>query len=287
VIPRHSRNWSGAKSAKLLLGKAKVVFKRGQAMKSPFPGMGPGEEGMIPSSPNGTAAFRVLLLRSAGILGGVALLVVSAYFFIDKPVAWFVYHHDLSQCELFKWLTFTPVYIEIAAPWVIVWAAVSRAWRPLTRVEWAFLAAAVNLLITLVFKEHLKFVFGRYWPETFLPDKNPSLIQDGAYGFHFFHGGDAYASFPSGHTARIFAVMSVIWIAYPRWRWLCYLVCASVIVGLVGMNYHFVGDIIAGAALGFITGSYAARFFGLDGGAGAGPLPPPRVPSVSYPTPPI
>jgi hypothetical protein len=30
------------------------------------------------------------------------------------------------------------------------------------------------------------------------------------------------------------------------------------------MNYHFVGDIMAGAGLGSITGMYAAHFFRLD-----------------------
>jgi membrane-associated phospholipid phosphatase len=139
-------------------------------------------------------------------------------------------------------------------------------------------AAAVNLYITLVFKDHLKFAFGRYWPDTWLKTPNPSLVQDGAYGFHPFHGGEAFDSFPSGHTARIFAILSVVWIAAPRWRWLCVLGCGSVIVGLVGMNYHFVGDVIGGAGLGTITGMYAAHFFQLDS---SGPLTPPAQPELS------
>ncbi len=57
------------------------------------------------------------------------------------------------------------------------------------------------------------YVFGRDWPETWI-DNNPSLIRDGAYGFHPFHGNSAYGSFPSGHTARTLAVAAVVWIAY-------------------------------------------------------------------------
>jgi membrane-associated phospholipid phosphatase len=103
----------------------------------------------------------------------------------------------------------------------------------------------------------LGFAFGRYWPETWIDD-NPSLIGDGAYGFHPFHGGTAYRSFPSGHTARILAVATIVWIGYPRWRWACVLSSLAVAAGLIGMNYHFVGDVIAGGFVGGIVGAYIA-----------------------------
>jgi membrane-associated phospholipid phosphatase len=115
-------------------------------------------------------------------------------------------------------------------------------------------------MVAVAFEFYLKFLFGRYWPETWVDD-NPSLIGDGAYGFHPFHFGPAYGSFPSGHTARTVAVASVLWAAYPRWRLAWTAVAASVAVGRVGMNYHFVGDTIGGAFLGALTGMYAALFF--------------------------
>jgi hypothetical protein len=52
-------------------------------------------------------------------------------------------------------------------------------------------------------------------------------------------------------------------------------VAASVVLGLVGMNYHFVGDTIGGAFLGAWTGMYAARFFQVAPGV--------RVPGSSGP----
>jgi membrane-associated phospholipid phosphatase len=35
-------------------------------------------------------------------------------------------------------------------------------------------------------------------------------------------------------------------------------------VALVAMNYHFVGDVIAGAVLGCITGAWISRWFGIE-----------------------
>jgi membrane-associated phospholipid phosphatase len=60
------------------------------------------------------------------------------------------------------------------------------------------------------------------------------------------------------------AVVSVLWVAYPRAWPLWAAAAGSVMVGLVGMNYHFVGDVIAGAVLGTVTGMYTGRFLGLS-----------------------
>ena len=63
-----------------------------------------------------------------------------------------------------------------------------------------------------------------------------------------------YPSFPSGHTTRTLAGAAVVWIAYPRWRWACALASASVAVGLLVMDYHFVSDEIAALLLAASSG---------------------------------
>src|SRR5262249_32199585 len=115
------------------------------------------------------------------------------------------------------------------------------------------LLTALAYVASSAIKETLKYAFGRTWPETWI-NNNPSLIRDGVSGFNFFHGGPGYASFPSGHTAAIASVMVVLWICYPRGRPLYALLIATVVIGLLGANYHFLSDIIAG---GFIGGSAA------------------------------
>jgi membrane-associated phospholipid phosphatase len=205
---------------------------------------------------------RQLLARSSLILAVCAALVVVCYFFVDRPVASFVYREGFRRYVWLKWLTYAAEALEPLGLLVLLLTGLKAAWRPLTRFETALLAAAVNLLLTLTLKEYLKFAFGRYWPTTWVGD-NPSFIDNDAYGFHPFHRGAAYDSFPSGHTARIVAVVSVLWLAYPRWRWACGLAVAAVVVGLVGMNYHFVGDCVGGAGLGAITGLYTAALFRL------------------------
>ncbi len=201
---------------------------------------------------------RSLVVRSGLALLVCALLVTLCYFFVDRPVAWFVHDHVPSS-PLLVGPTLVPPVLWRLAPWVLILAVLWRAWQPGRRAQAVVLALPMSLIVAVAIKDQLKWCFGRYWPETWAHD-NPSLIQNGAYGFHPFHSGVAYESFPSGHTTIIFSLISVAWIVWPRWRWLWALAAASVIVGLIGSDYHFTGDVVAGAFLGSITGAFVARF---------------------------
>jgi membrane-associated phospholipid phosphatase len=223
--------------------------------------------GTVPETPRvcGSAwsevpSFRTLLRRVGVALPVCALLVTLAYFVVDRPIAFLVHDRHLNRFAVLEWLTHTVTGLDALAPVVVCLAAIRLAFGPLSRLERAVLAAALSLMVTFAYMYYLKFLFGRYWPETWVND-NPSLIRDNAYGFHPFHFEPAYGSFPSGHTARTVAALWVLGTAYPRWGWLCVVGAVSVAVGLVGMNYHFVGDTIGGAFLGACTGMYAARCF--------------------------
>jgi membrane-associated phospholipid phosphatase len=124
------------------------------------------------------------------------------------------------------------------------------------------LAACLGIVLADQFRLTLAYAFGRYWPDTWVDD-NPSLIRDDAYGFHPFQSGSAFGSFPSGHAARTLALAAILWIAYPRWRWACVLASLVEAVALVGMNYHFVSDVIAGGFVGAIVAAYTACCTGL------------------------
>jgi membrane-associated phospholipid phosphatase len=50
------------------------------------------------------------------------------------------------------------------------------------------------------------------------------------------------------------AVLSVLWIWYPRLKVIWIIGGIAVGVGLVGANYHFLSDVIAGAFLGISAG---------------------------------
>jgi len=124
--------------------------------------------------------------------------------------------------------------------------AVSHHLRPWKK---TLIACCLATVVALVLKDQLKYVFGRTFPESG-ETGSPSWIGTGAYGFHPFHGGAAWASFPSGHTAAVTAAAGVLWQRVRALRWVWGSAVVLVALALFGTDYHFVGDIVAGAYLG-------------------------------------
>ncbi len=200
--------------------------------------------------------LRPTLLRASTALALAAILVVICYFFVDRPVAFYVHDHGLAKYRVFKWLTYPPPWVQDWSPLALTVLVVRRAWGPFSRSEKALFVALVSLIVADQFRTSLGDVFGRYWPETW-HNNNPSLIGNGTYGFHPFQLGDDVGSFPSGHAARILGFAWVWWLAMPRWRPLLVLVCLPMLASLVLMNYHFVGDVVAGSVLGAVVATCA------------------------------
>ena len=187
-------------------------------------------------------------------LAATVVTVGIAYAWIDRPVSFYAHAH-LAQYRFFGQLPHLAEWLfGVAVVVFVVAGIVALLGRPLCRCHRVLLLASVSLTASATIKETLKFVFGRTWPETWT-NNNPSLIQNGVYGFNPFQGGNGwYSSFPSGHTTAACAAMSVLWICFPRYRPLYVIFVALVVGGLIGANYHFVSDIIAGGFIGISTG---------------------------------
>jgi membrane-associated phospholipid phosphatase len=205
----------------------------------------------------------VPLQKWAAGLGLTAVAVTVSYLWLDRPIAMSA-HGTTTQSPIFAELTYLPeplVPMSLLALFALgLWALVGQ---PLYKPHRVVLLCSISLIVAESFKNELKFIFGRTRPETWI-NGNPSLIHDGVYGFNFFHGGPGYASFPSGHTTAACAVASVLWICYPRLRALYGAVVGAVAVGLIGADYHFLSDIIAGGFVGTTTGWFAVLLRGVD-----------------------
>jgi len=125
--------------------------------------------------------------------------------------------------------------------------------RPFSGVQSIGLACSMSFIAANFITNQLKYALGRTWPDTWIQN-NPSLIQNGVFGFNPFHGGPGFASFPSGHVAPVCAVITVLWWSYTSLRPI-YLACvAAVAIGLIGANYHFLSDILGGIFVGVSVG---------------------------------
>ena len=194
------------------------------------------------------------MVRKPGVLAFVGLLcMLIAYFLADQPIADFAHTlHRPRWCLWLTWIADVPgpaATIGLAAAGV-AWLA---GWRPGLAGR-LLLAACFATLAASAAKDALKYAFGRPWPETWV-NNNPSWIGTHTYGLFPFHGGPGWASFPSGHTTVITAPCAALWRGVPHWaRPLLALLPALVALGLLGCDFHFLSDCLAGALLGLALG---------------------------------
>jgi membrane-associated phospholipid phosphatase len=192
----------------------------------------------------------------------VALLAGTvSYFFLDRSIAFFAHEH-LRQAMFVQMQKLPEPLLPAAVTAAIAMGALHLSGRPLARWQKILFFCSVAILLTTVITDELKSVFGRTWPETW-SNNNPSLIHDGVFGFNPGRSGRAYSAFPSGHTADIATAATLIWALWPRLWPVSVLAVAVVVVGLVGANYHFLSDMIAGGFLGASVALATLRLSGL------------------------
>jgi membrane-associated phospholipid phosphatase len=209
-----------------------------------------------------TGNYSTMLRRTLTAVTLCGVCVVFTYFFVDRPVAFFVHKHEISKLPGLVWLTYPPPLVQALSPVVLALLVAFLAWKPWQHWQRVLFVACVSLIVADQCRESLGDVCGRYWPETW-HNNNPSLIGTDTYGFHPFQHGDDTGSFPSGHAARIAGFAGVSWLAVPRWRWLIVVLTVPMLIALVAMNYHFVSDVIAGGVLGGVVSAYAALLAGV------------------------
>jgi membrane-associated phospholipid phosphatase len=201
----------------------------------------------------------ISLLRKVSILTiAVSLLLTACYFYADKSIVFYFYAIDSRKYHWLHLVQQLPELLLMISPLLFLTAFILKNKNIQPHLRYFFFAVSLSVLFTTIVKSLLKYLFGRYWPETF-ENNNPSLLHGGVYGFHPFHVGVSYSSFPSGHTAIIFAVATCIWVIYPRLRWVAVLISLSVSLSLLVLYYHFLSDLLAGAYVGIVMSVFVTE----------------------------
>jgi membrane-associated phospholipid phosphatase len=91
----------------------------------------------------------------------------------------------------------------------------------------------------------LKIIFGRPPPE--------ALLNEGAYGFHFFNGGIGFDSFPSSHAAMAAAIAAAVSIISPNYRPIFIGLAVVISASRFLIGAHYLSDTLLGFAVGLVT----------------------------------
>jgi len=179
----------------------------------------------------------------------ISLILTSAavwfcYLWLDRPIALWV-HGTTGTKRLPTALIDSPFSSTsfIAACAFVICGLAAISGRRFSKPETTITMSVLSMVSTVLIKDQLKLMFGRTWPEMF--------INNDVYGFHYFHYGRSFESFPSGHAAVAAAVLFIPWFLFSNLRTVMVTCIVAIDIGLVMLNLHFLSDVIAGSFLGF------------------------------------
>jgi membrane-associated phospholipid phosphatase len=200
-----------------------------------------------------TASRRTTAIACAVTIAAIIL----TYVVLDRPIADLA--HTLGKPAWCRWLTYIadiPVPAS-AIGLILAFLAWLAGWRPgaLGRL---LICVGIVTLASSTLKDMLKLAAGRPWPETWV-NNNPSWIGTHTFGFFPFHGGAGWGSFPSGHMTVITTPCAALWQSARRARPVLVALPLLVAVGLLGCDFHFASDCLAGALLGVIVGGVGRK----------------------------
>jgi membrane-associated phospholipid phosphatase len=178
----------------------------------------------------------------------ILLLIILSIKYLDATIAYNV----MLFLQSFEFLNKTTknipdllahfVFVMTIIMWVIYFYRSKKNKFDLTE-QFLRLAATV-LPISYLLKTLFKYIFGRTDPRSW-------LMHHRQLTFHWFSVWSS--SFPSGHMFVFTALGTALIFYFPKYRWLIFAFLLSLGLALIGTDYHFLSDVVAGAYCGAAT----------------------------------
>ena len=190
-------------------------------------------------------------MRGISLMLLVLALSLLAIFYIDAPTALWInanllsyapfraYTHNLPS-HLF-WVVLIGSTFSFSFYFYLRWLGEHSPRRDF------FLLLGIVLPVAFVVKHLLKLGFGRVSVRLWVSNPDAHQMQ------WFQIGKRWYDAFPSGHMVVFMTVFMALWQFYPRWRNVYFMGALLLAFALVGTNYHYVSDVIAGTYIGMLV----------------------------------
>jgi membrane-associated phospholipid phosphatase len=193
--------------------------------------------------------------------------------FIDKPLTLYIYtytHSPHFNQHLLQIANYVTEYASIIFIGIYLWVWIKKLNLKLSARISSFIYLSLISFITLWIKNKLKLTLGRNWPQNWAESgPNGSLINNNKFGFNFSTSNQWVGSCPSGHIT--FLSMSIISIhllfynnGYPLKtisHMATILIMITMTACLVILNYHYLGDCLAGLTLGSFISYYGIALY--------------------------
>lgn len=184
-------------------------------------------------------ASRIMWFCIIGLIAGVVL----CYFYVDEGVRTWVYNHP-EALQKGRWLK---ALEQLGKGWPIIWLMMLWVWMSgQTRTAKKAILSLVIVAVTVI---PLKIIAHRPRPREAIGTINQP--EEAGKDSRWLHN----QSFPSGDTATVFAVSTVLSV-FVGWLWIVLFFIISTAVGLlrIASLAHYPSDVCGGAAAGIFCG---------------------------------
>ena len=175
-------------------------------------------------------------------------LGVIFFLFFDYSISKFFYNINSQTKSLFETLTHFGDSLYFFIPTIIIWATIKiikNKNKILLTISDISLFIFFNILISGITVQIFKHILGRPRPSLF-HSNNLSVID-------IFNFDSRWHSFPSGHTATIFAFIFCLVFLFPKIKNILITIAIIIASTRVIVGAHYVSDIFGGALAAYIT----------------------------------
>lgn len=185
---------------------------------------------------------------------GIAILAALAMMFIDEPLARYFHAQNQALSALFQPITL----LGLGYPYLLLsglayialrWGGAAPRLRPLAArmrdAAWIPLFLLISIGGSGLFVDVLKVILGRTRPKL--------LFTQGTDYFSGLAFRADHWSFPSGHTTTIAAVMTALWLLWPRHVLLYIVIAVIVAASRLVIGAHYLSDDIIGGFVGVLS----------------------------------
>jgi len=175
-------------------------------------------------------------------------LYLIFFFFLDKSISLWVNDHLTST-----WIFDAGTYLSYIADGSFIRITVALCFivilvfDPTIKHQWTrmLLYVALSAAIALVVGEGLKIFLGRHRPIM--------LYEQEQYGLHFFTEQWEMNSTPSGHSLRIFSILTALSLLFKKWSAVFITIAVLVCLSRVIVTAHYPSDVLFGAYIGIFA----------------------------------
>ena len=175
-------------------------------------------------------------------------LGILFFLFFDYSISKFFYNINSQTKSLFETLTHFGDSLYFLVPTVLIWAIIKiiqNKNKIILTISDISLFIFLNILLSGVTVQIFKHILGRPRPPLFHSNNLSTL--------DIFNFDSRWHSFPSGHTATIFAFIFCLIFLFPKIKNILITIAIIIASTRVIVGAHFVSDVFGGALIAYIT----------------------------------